>query len=70
MPLLDTVKKLINIFDYLVSVRDKVKGYFRKLKRAYDEKKADNAVNSLDAGSVRGILSDIKEKRDKRRNSS
>ena len=70
MPILDTVRKVINIVDYFVSIRDRVRNFFKKRKRIRNEKKIDKLVDSDNVSCVKRIMQNIRLRRKARRDGS
>ena len=70
MPILGLVRKVINIIDYWISIRDRVVNYIIEQRRKMNEKKIDRYIKSDNVSGVKRIMHDIKRKREDRRNKS
>ncbi len=68
--ILDVVRKLINIVDRVISIKDKFKNAFRDWKRRRNEKTIERAVRKLDSDTVGRLMQDIVDRRKARRDAS
>lgn len=68
--MIGTIKKIFNVLDWITSRFDTVILWFKKFLADRKEKKIDKIIDNHDISSATDVMQSIKDKREKRRNSS